>query len=129
MQKTRKGTSAVNFNHRPSDQWQINKKAIENFHCDLLSLPVPCVFLYTLVPSVDKIKHDHGCYSLPPTTEYRQIVNPPSLQKESLPEYNLDSELILKCAAIKFSLTAYERDRIEQQTREQSSNSEWFQMR
>ena len=77
MQKAMKGTPVVTFDPRPPDQRQINAQAIENFRCDLRSLPVPCTFLDTLVPCVDKIKHDHGCYSLPPTTEYRKCVNPP----------------------------------------------------
>ena len=44
MQKTRKGTPGVNFDPRPSDQWQINKEAIENFHCDLIITCTMCIF-------------------------------------------------------------------------------------
>ena len=48
MQKTRKGTPVVTFDPRPPDQRQSNAQAIENFCCDLLSLPVPCAFLIFL---------------------------------------------------------------------------------
>ena len=35
----------VTFDPRPPNQRQINVQAIEDFCCDLLSLPAPCAFL------------------------------------------------------------------------------------
>ena len=52
----------------PPEYRQVSLEAVEKLHCDLLSLNQPCAFLDILVPSVDKVMHDHS-YSLPPAAE------------------------------------------------------------
>ena len=99
----------VRFDLRPPDYRQLTSEAIEKFCCHLLSLNQPSAFLECLVPSVEKIKHDHCYLQLHvPAVEARQVSDEPQqLQREpesSTPEYDLDSEAIIKCAIVKISL-------------------------
>ena len=128
--------TVVRFDPRPPDCCQLTSEAIEKFCCDLLSVNQPSAFLECLVPSVEKIKHDH-CYLqlLVPAVEARQVSDEPQqLEREpesSTPEYDLDSEAIIKCAIVKTSLilSHVEREKTEQGMREQSKNNEWFKAR
>ena len=67
--------------------------------------------------------------------EAKQVSDEPQqLKREaesSTPEYDLDSEAIIKCAIVKTSLILFhaEREKTEQGTREQSNNHEWFKAR
>ena len=40
----------------------LDEGALEKLHCDLLSIEQPSGFLSILIPSIEKIKHDH-CYA------------------------------------------------------------------
>ena len=53
------------YDPRPPEHHRVSLEAVEKLRCDLLSLNQPCAFLDILVPSVDKIQHNH-CYALPP---------------------------------------------------------------
>ena len=107
---SRRDLPVVRFDLRPPDYRQLTSEANEKFCCDLLSLNQPSAFLEYLVPSVEKIKHDHCYLQLHvPAVEARQVSDEPQqLQREpesSTPEYDLDSEAIIKCAIVKISLT------------------------
>ena len=54
-----KGSSLVTFDPRSQECCKLCKEVIEEFHCDLLVLNQSSASLEVLVPSVDKIKHDH----------------------------------------------------------------------
>ena len=134
--KKRKDLPVVRFDLRPPDYRQLTSEAIEKFCCDLLSLNQPSAFLGCLVPSVEKIKHDHCYLQLHvPAVEARQVSDEPQqLQREpesSTPEYDLDFEAIIKCAIVKISfiLSHAEREKTEKGTLEQSNNHEWFKAR
>ena len=106
LQKKGKDLPVVRFDLRPPDYCQLTSEAIENFCCDLLLLIQSSVFLDCLVPSVEKIEHDHCYLQLHvPAVEARQVSDEPQqLEREpesSTPEYDLDSEAIIKCAIAK----------------------------
>ena len=84
LQKKRKDLLVVRFDLRPPDYRQLTSEAIEKFCCDLLSLNQPSAFLECLVPSVEKIKHDHCYLQLHvPAVEARQVSDEPQqLQRE-----------------------------------------------
>ena len=136
LQKKRKDLPVVRFDLRPPDYPQLTSEANEKFRCDLLSLNHSSAFLESLVPSVENIKHDHCYLQLHvPAVEDRQVSDEPQqLEREhesSTPEYDLDSEAIIKCAIVKISLilSHAEREKTEQRTLEQSNNHEWFKAR
>ena len=109
LQKKRKDLPVVTFDLRPPDYRQLTSEAIEKFCCDLLLLIQSSAFLECLVPSVEKIKHDHCYLQLHvPAVEDRQVSDEPQqLEREpesSTPEYDLDSEAIIKCAIVNTSL-------------------------
>ena len=101
------------------------------FRCDLLVLNQPCAFLDILVPSVDKIQHDH-CYSRPPTTEDSTCTNmvddtQSTVSGSDLAFYSLDEEFSQLCANRKAELNVSfaERVRIEVNTQNQSLQQDW----
>ena len=51
------------FDPRPPSLREADPKALEEFRCDLLGLPQPCGFVNILIPSADKVKHDHSVFS------------------------------------------------------------------
>ena len=57
------GSSLSMFDPRQPHQHTLDTTAVETLRCDLLSLNPPCAFLDILVPSLDKITHNHT-YSL-----------------------------------------------------------------
>ena len=47
------------FDLRQPHQCTLDTTAVETLRCNLLSLNQPCAFLNILVPSLDKITHNH----------------------------------------------------------------------
>ena len=70
--KESKSISISTFDPRQPEHRKNSTGAIENLRCDLLSLEQHCSFLDILVPSVDKISHDHT-YALPPMDEVKNM--------------------------------------------------------
>lgn len=108
-------------------------EAVEKLRCDLLSLNQLCAFLDILVPSVDKIQHDH-CYALPPaandSTTNNSITADDTRCTDSgsdLPSYSLDEEFSILCADVKAELNVSlsEREKIEVNTQNQSVQQDW----
>ena len=136
--KEKKVSPLVTFDPRPIDQRKIGDEVVEKFRCDLLSLKEPPAFLDSLVPSVEKIKHDHT-YSQLPSAELEHNVNLQPLEElvtdlecnVNIPSYTLDDETVVMCAVTKASLnvSSQERERIEVETRGQSSQKEWYTVR
>ena len=94
-----------------------------------MCLSEPCAFLDILVPSLDKIKHDH-CYSLPPAAEdssNRVNSAQSTVSGSDLLCFPMDEEFCTLCvdekAALNVSLN--ERARIEVNTQNQSLQQEW----
>ena len=110
--KESKSISISTFDPRQPEHRKNSTGAIENLRCDLLSLEQHCAFLDILVPSVDKINHDHT-YALPPMDEVTnmtvEVID--ELEEMSLqyPERHKDE--------IKLSLNVSlkERERIERE--------------
>ena len=50
--------TASTFDPRQPDDRELGSGALEKLRCDL-SLNQPCAFLHILVPSVEKVRHDH----------------------------------------------------------------------
>ena len=126
LQKEKKGTSLNAFIPRPLEHRQYDASAVEQLRCDLLSLSQPCAFLHILVPSLSHIHHDHTYSQLP--TEDLQSIRPLADRIPSgLPSFPMNEELKAACNAKKASLTVSreERESIEKETRNQSSNIQW----
>ena len=51
------------FDPRPEALRTTDPTALENLRCRLLQLDKPCSFMQLLIPSVDKIEHDHSYYN------------------------------------------------------------------
>ena len=89
--------------------------------CDLLSLNQPCAFLNILVPSVEKIRHDH---SKSPDEEvanvYAEAHEMASISHSQGRYTDLKSSL---------NVSLEERVRIKKETRDQSSQHKWYILR
>lgn len=59
--KVRAKGSQMVYDPRPLHLRQPDPQAIEALRCDLLVVNKPCGFSNILVPSVEKILHDHTC--------------------------------------------------------------------
>lgn len=59
------GKSLSTFDTRQPTDCKLCESVIEKLHCNLLQLNQHCTFLDTLIPSVDKIAHDHTYALLP----------------------------------------------------------------
>ena len=115
--------SASTFDPRQPDDCKLGSEALEKLHCDLLSLNQPCAFLNILVPSVEKIRHDHT-YSKSLDEEVANVIAEPdeipSLSHSQGRYTDLKSSL---------NVSLEERIRIERETRNQSSQHEWYILR
>ena len=92
---------------RRLEHHQYDASAVEQLRCDLLSLSQSSAFLHILVPSLSHILTD-------------RILS-------GLPSFPMNEELKAACNAKKASLTVSreERESIEKETRNQSSNIQW----
>ena len=127
------------FDPRPLHFRKPDLNAMENLRCDLLAINKPCGFLNLLVPSVEKISHDHS---------YNKRLTDVDEDEENLDlgivvDGNFDVETqdfeelsilaepaktaddILK----KLKLDEGKRQALEEGTRSQSSNPQWFEAR
>ena len=112
---------------QPQDCRKLGSEAVETLRCNLQSLSHPCAFLDILVPSVDKVIHDHT-YSLQPSkssmvTVSRQL----EMSESSISSYPMNDELRALCVRAKeaLNISQDERERIEVKTQHQSSQPEW----
>ena len=109
------------YDPRPLHLWQPDPKAIENLCCDLLSINKPCGFTNILVPSVEKIMHDHpyssqsGC--VPVFSENISVCSSEELPNVS-ETITVEAEDILE----KLCLDNKERQVLEEKTRTQILN-------
>ena len=126
----RKNKSNMNYDPRPLEYRTIGIDTVEELRCNLLSLNQPSAFLDILVPSKEKVKHDHT-YSLPPEM-YVDIEVTKEVVSGRLPSYPLDDhEFKESCFRMKRSLNVLgkERKRIEMETRDQSLQDLWHVVR
>ena len=126
--------SKMVFDPRPLKFQTLNQQSLEELRCNLLMLKNPPAFLNILLPSVEKIKHDH-CYCqkgddiLDSNNEISVIANEP-IQSSSVDCIFIEptispEETILKT----LFLTAEERDALESTTRKQSDCEAWHEAR
>ena len=96
--------SSPSSSYDPPDHHRVSLEAIEKVCCEL-SLNQFCAFLGILVPSVDKIQHDH-CYAFQPaangstnniTVDDAQC----TVSGSDLPSYSLDQEFGILCSDAK----------------------------
>ena len=120
------------FDPRPPSFRSHVPEASEQLRCSLMALNRPCAFLHILVPDVGVINHDHS-YSLDPALleEERTISTTPVTSRNVSTEYTtriLDDATV---ATVKDNLqvSSSERQHIEENTRKQSTSSEWFLVR
>ena len=117
------------FDPRPPSFRSHVPEASEQLRCSLMALNQPCAFLHVLVPDVGVINHDHS-YSLDPALleEERTISTTPVTVSTEYTTRILDDATV---ATVKDNLqvSSLERQHTEEDTRKQSSSSEWFLLR
>lgn len=73
LKKVSKSTPVSTFDPHQPDRHKLGSETMEKLHCNLLVLNhQPCAFLDILVPSVDKIRHDHT-YTMPQRDDVRNV--------------------------------------------------------
>ena len=137
-----RGSMAV-FDPRPLHLRQPDVKAMESLRCDLLAISKPCGFLSLLIPSVEKISHDHT-YSRSsvvsnensdPATQ--EVVCPIDAEEvDCHTEVDVETQELLLILAEptktadsiieELTLDEEKRQTLEEGTRSQSSNQVWF---
>ena len=128
LKKVSRSTSVSTFDPPPPAHHKLGHDAIETLRCDLLALNQPLAFLDILVPSADKVRHDHT-YSLPPQDDV------PTVNVEC--EDESDEQDISFCPSDKYesdvklsvNVSLEDWERIERETRGQSSQQDWYAVR
>ena len=110
--KESKSTSISTFDPRQPEHRKNGTEAIENLRCGLLSLDQHCAFLDFLVPSVDKINHDHK-YSLPPVDEVTKMTVEVNDELEEEITLQYPSERHEAKIKLMLNVSLKERERIE----------------
>ena len=120
------------YDPRPMDLRAPDPVLLEDLRCDLINLGQPCGFLNLLLPSVEKIEHDH-CYcsteqgALPPTI--------PSAHCDSHLCHGIDQYLEPTKVACEeeildsLHLTSHECVALERKTTKQAGSAEWHRAR
>ena len=116
-----KGSSLSMFDPRQPHQRTLDTTAVETLCCDLLSLNQPCAFLDILVPSLDKITHDHTYSLLSGDKEVEMTSELAEPSESDVLHCTTSDKLKAVCAKIKSTLnvSSVERERIERDTRKQ----------
>lgn len=128
LKKVSRSTSVSTFDPRPPAHRKLGRDAIETLRCDLLALNQPLAFLDILVPSADKVRHDHT-YSLPPQDDVPtvNVECDDESDEQDISFCPLDKyESDVKCS---LNVSLEERERIERETRGQSSQQDWYVIR
>ena len=106
----------------------INSTTVENLRTDLLECNPSCALLQVIVPSVDKVKHDH-CYIGNSTNVHSSKSDAISTSDDEivplLDQVPIDPIIEKR----KLNVTMEERRKIEERTRCQSHSFEWFVVR
>ena len=126
IKKPRCSRTPSNFDPRPINLHQPDSEALETLRCDLINLDQPCAFTKILIPSVDKVLHDHS-YSNQRTAEKHPQRD--TFMKEPCP---LSPEnLSVQCEETirQLQVTPEERTKIELLTRQQSKSPLWHEVR
>ena len=117
------------FDPRPHHLRHFNPLVrLERLRCDLQDLSQPCGLLNIIVPSIEKVEHDHSycCKSTSkPSPAYNSTVPADYNMSLSIPMQVVTEEQVLES----FQVTAEERQSIEKDTRNQSSSSKWHNVR
>lgn len=114
--------SKVIFDPRPQSLREPDPIALEDLRCDLISLGMPCGLLSILVPSVQKVEHDH-CYLSDKQGTREHCTGFPTDLSINIEEKTKDD--ILE----NLSLTAQQRIDLEKKTRSQASSAQWYEAR
>jgi len=127
LKQSRKGLST--FDPRQPEDRKLNEHAIEQFRCELMENNHSCLFLDILIPSADKIAHDH-CYSLPPDQCMEEDVCTPISENDGEEMSISEDECIeMNYEQVGLKVTASERLIIESKTRSQQHSELWHQVR
>ena len=132
--KTRATGSKMVFDPRPLKFQSFNQQNLEELRCNLLMLEKPPAFLNVLVPSVEKINHDHCYYQkgddiLDSNNEISVIANEP-IQSSSMDCIFIEPTISPEDTILEtLFLTAEERDTLESTTRKQSDCETWHEAR
>ena len=123
--------SKMVFDPRPLKFQTFNQQNLEELCCSLLMLEKSLAFLNILLPSVEKIKHDH-CYCqkgddiLDSNNEISVIANEP-IQSNSMDCIFIEPTISPEDTILRtLFLTAEERDTLESTTRKRSDCETWY---
>ena len=126
--KVRAKGSQMVYDPRPLHLRQPDPQAVENLRCDLLSINKPCGLSNVLIPSVEKVLHDHT-YSIQSGSVHISNESSSVCGSGELPIISQNAKPSDEEIFQKMHLDNEERDELEQKTRTQSLNSLWFEAR
>ena len=126
MLREGKGSALSMFDPRQPHQCTLDTTVVETLRCDLLLLNQPCAFLDILVPSLDKITHNHTYSLLSGDKEVEMTSELAEPSESDVLLCTTSDNLKAFCAEIKstLNLSSMERERIERDTRKQCSQHE-----
>ena len=125
--KERATGSQMVFDPCPLPNRKADPLALETLRCDLLSLGQPCGLLSVIVPSLQKILHDH-CYCGDKEQTKRQddeLSNDLSVLVNNFQSITTTEADVLRS----LRLTVQQRTELEKQTRNQDSSAVWHEAR
>ena len=114
------------YDPRPSSHREVDCQAIEKLRCDLLLINKPCSFSNILIPSVEKNKHDH-IYSNESESVSAISDQSASVLGIELPKVSNTVKTTAEEILQKLHLDNDQRQKLEEETRDQSSSAIWFQ--
>lgn len=134
IRSSRQTRTASQFDPRPEEFAISDLVAIENLRCRLLQLNKPCAFTQLLIPSVDKIDHDHSyCNRLAAdgTNTDTRLADDQLMAKRSTEVMDVRVLAERVTMEVKGSLCVDSKTRmeVEEKTRRQSATKEWHHAR
>ena len=126
--KVRAKGSQMVYDPRPLHLRQPDPQATEKLRCDLLTINKPCGFSNILIPSVEKIVHDHT-YSTQSASVHISDKSISVCGSEEIPKLCEDPKISAEEILQRMHLDSQQRDMLEEKTRTQSSSSLWFEAR
>ena len=120
--------SSVIFDPRPLSLQIDDPVAVENLRCDLIGNNQPCALLTILVPSTEKVQHDH-CYArLNPAECGSHVTGKDEVAcTVECPFSTEEFDQIAEATLNKLNISHIERLCLEENTREQSTEDQWHQ--
>ena len=122
-----KGSQMV-YDPRPLHLRQPDPQAVETLRCDLLAINKPCGFTNIIVPSVEKIRHDHT-YATQLGAMCTSVSDENACSSGQLPVVSKPTKVTAEEILSRLHLDDEKRRLLEENTRAQSATPLWFQAR